>query len=150
MNSMKEKLVKVCLFLLDDKIKSINFLISQLMLDAKNDSKSSAGDKHETSRSMMQAEQEKLYNQLKETIEQKNELGKIGVTAKTTIIFKGSLVTTNNGIFFIAIAFGKINFEGNIAFIISPFSPLGLKFLGLKENDEVDVNGKKYQIEKIE
>jgi transcription elongation GreA/GreB family factor len=116
---------------------------------ANNETKSSAGDKHETARAMMQLEQEKLSYQLKDLQDQKSELEKIDITKPSAQIAKGTLIQSDKGFLFLSIGLGKISVDDKTVFAISPQSPLGVKLLGEKENDIVDMNGVKYLIEKL-
>lgn len=116
---------------------------------ANNETKSSAGDKHETARAMMQLEQEKLSYQLKDLQDQKLELEKIDISKPSAQIAKGTLIQSDKGFLFLSIGLGKINVDDKTVFAISPQSPLGVKLLGKKENDIVDMNGVKYTIEKL-
>lgn len=116
---------------------------------ANNETKSSAGDKHETSRAMMQLEQEKLGKQLKELEEQRSELEKIDISKPSVQIAKGTLIQSDKGFLFISIGLGKISVDGKTVFAISPQSPLGLKLLGKKENDVVEMNAVNYTIQKL-
>lgn len=116
---------------------------------ANNETKSSAGDKHETARAMMQLEQEKLSHQLKELQDQKSELKKIDISKHSSQIAKGTLIQSDKGFLFLSIGLGKISVADKTVFAISPQSPLGLKLLGKKENDIVEMNGVKYTIEKL-
>ena len=50
--------------MLQDRIDVFQDMISGLTIDAQNDAKGSAGDKHETALSMMHLEQEKLNYKL--------------------------------------------------------------------------------------
>ncbi len=93
------------------------------------DTKSSAGDKYETGREMMQMEMDKAAMQLQSAQKLLHELEKIDLTKSGADITSGSLVTTSKEIFFVAIGFGKILFEGNEVFVISPASPLGSNLL---------------------
>jgi transcription elongation GreA/GreB family factor len=111
-----------------------------------NETKSTAGDKHETSRAMMQLEREKLGNQLKELSSQKTELERIDISLFSEKVVKGSLVKTDKGSFFIAIALGKTDTG---VYVISPQSPLGNKLMGLKQNDKAEINGTTYLIKEI-
>ena len=90
--TFKQKIKQHHLVLLQDKIDVYQDMISGLSNDAQNDSKGSAGDKHETALSMMHLEQEKLTNKLKETIVLKEILEKIDVSKIyffiQTLIFK--------------------------------------------------------------
>ena len=114
-----------------------------------NETKSSAGDKHETARAMMQLEQEKLGKQLKEIEEQKTELVKLDISKTPSLIAKGTLIQSDKGFLFLSIGLGKIVVDGEPVFAISPQSPLGLKLLGKKEKDIVEMNEVKYTIEKL-
>ena len=116
---------------------------------ANNETKSSAGDKHETARAMMQLEQEKLGHQLKELQDQKSELEKIDISKPSTQIAKGTLIQSDKGFLFLSIGLGKISVEDKNVFAVSPQSPIGIKLLGKKENDAVEMNGVKYKIEKL-
>ena len=62
--------------LVQDRIDAFQDMITALTEDSRNDSKGSAGDKHETSLAMMHIEQEKLNRKLAEFYEQKSVLEK--------------------------------------------------------------------------
>lgn len=147
--SLKQEVYAHCLHLLNDRISSLRTILKELEEGSQNDSKSSAGDKHETARAMMQLEQEKTSKQLQEALAQKAELEKTGITAPSSEIKKGSLVKTDGGCLFLAISLGKISVGGAAVMVISPQSPLGLKLLGLKPKDMAGVNGTSYLIESI-
>ena len=70
--------------LLQDKIDIYQDLIDSLTLDAQNDAKSSAGDKHETTLSKLHIEQEKISQKLKEALAQYQILTKIETHQKIT------------------------------------------------------------------
>ena len=92
--------------------------------------KNSAGDKHETSRAMAHLEQEKLSLQFEELRKQKETL--LRAERKTDGEGIGTMFITDKGIYFIAIAIGKILLHGQTCFIISPVSPAALALLGRK------------------
>ena len=72
-----------------------------------SETKSSAGDKHETGRAMVQLEQEKLSQQLLELEKAKQTLQRINIGTNTTKIGMGSLVKTSAAHYFIAIYTGR-------------------------------------------
>jgi transcription elongation GreA/GreB family factor len=146
---LKEKIYNHCLGLLNQKIEDLNLALANINEAANNETKSSAGDKHETSRAMMQLEQEKLGKQLKELQEQRSELEKIDISKPSLQISKGTLIQSDKGFLFISIGLGKIIVEEKTVFAISPQSPLGIKLLGKKENDIAEMNGVKYTIQKL-
>ncbi len=146
---MKEEVYKVCIKLLKDRIQEMQITLNDLSDGAKNDTKSSAGDKHETARAMMQLEQEKIGKQLNEVLKQKAVLDKIDVNQHSKQIIKGSLVKTKNIYLFIAAALGKVTVNKTEVVVLSPESPLGLKLMGLKKGDTAEINSVKYLIEQI-
>ena len=125
-------------------------MISDLAQDAQNDAKGSAGDKHETALSMMHLEQEKLNQKLAEIIGQKNSVGKIDVDAIHTKVALGSLVQTNEMLFYISAALPKIQLENKAIIAVSPQSPLGSQLMGKSLGDEVEINNNRFQIKSIE
>ena len=148
--SFKQKIYNHCIHLVNENINSLQNNLNDLMEGAKSDSKSSAGDKHETSISMMQLEQEKVRKQLNEALEQKAELDKINISMNNNRVAKGSLVKANNMFLFISIALGKITIDNKQIIILSSQSPLGIKLMGKQKNDTAEINGIKYLIETIE
>jgi transcription elongation GreA/GreB family factor len=114
---------------------------------ANNETKSSAGDKHETARAMMQLEQEKLSKQIADLAEQKKEFDKIDFTKSSSQIGQGSLVETDKGFFLIASSIGKITVDDKTVFVISNKSPLALAFIGKKQKETISFNGVEYLIE---
>lgn len=149
MNSFKQNIVEACFIHLSEKIKSLNGIITEVNAAGNSETKSSAGDKHETARAMMQLEQEKLGNQLKEAEIQLVEFKKNDFTKIFQRIEQGSLVETNKGYFFIASSVGKIVVDEKIVFVISHRSPLAIAMIGKQENDKASFNGVEYIIDNI-
>lgn len=125
-------------------------MISDLAQDAQNDAKGSAGDKHETALSMMHLEQEKLNQKLAEIIGQKNSVDKIDAEAIHTKVALGSLVQTNEMLFYISAALPKIQLENKAIIAVSPQSPLGSQLMGKSLGDEVEINNNRFKIKSIE
>jgi hypothetical protein len=80
-----------CSDYLKDKIQSLNTIINEVSESSNSESKSSAGDKHETSKAMMQLEIEKLGTQLKEAELQLAEFEKINFNKNFQSIEQGCL-----------------------------------------------------------
>ncbi|HKC67728.1 MAG TPA: hypothetical protein VKG26_05825 [Bacteroidia bacterium] len=146
---LKEKVYDACLQIVNKKIQALQNTLHELGEGALNDGKSSAGDKHETARAMMQLEQEKISKQLDELLAQKSFLQKTDITLKSMHITKGSLIKTNKGYLFLSIALGKIIIDGIDVIILSPQSPLGIKLIGLQSQSSVEVNKIVYMIEEV-
>ncbi|WP_333601243.1 hypothetical protein [Flavobacterium sp.] len=136
--------------LIQDRIDVFQDMISGLTVDAQNDAKGSAGDKHETALSMMHLEQEKLNHKLKEILEQKNILDKIDATAVHQKVALGSLVQANGLLLFISAALPKIVIDTKTVFALSPQSPLGSQLMGNSVDYSFELNGKSYRIESVD
>ena len=124
-------------------------MISGLTIDAQNDAKGSAGDKHETALSMMHIEQEKLNHKLKEILDQKAILDKIDASQTHKKVTLGSLVQANGMLLFISTALPKLTIDDKTIFALSPQSPLGSKLMGKEVGVEFDMNGILYKIEMV-
>lgn len=135
--------------LADEKVRSLQNILRELEEGAQNDNKSSAGDKHETARAMMQLEQEKISAQLTEALSQKAALEKLGYSHSETIK-AGSLIGTNKGFLYFGVAPAKIVVEEKNITVLSAHSPLGKKLPGLKIGDTAEMNGVVYKIESIQ
>ena len=135
---------------INDRIQNYRDMILDLAEDAQNDAKGSAGDKHETALSMMHLEQEKLNYKLKEVLEQKSVLESIDISKANRLIALGSLVQTNNFLFFISTALPKITIDDKEIIALSPYSPLGKEMLGKGENEFFEFNAIKYKIISID
>jgi len=140
----KEKIITACKILLEQKITDLNLALTSVNEAANNETKSTAGDKHETAKAMMQLEQEKLSNQLTILNSQLNDLQKIDTNKQHVIIGNGSVVRTNNGILFIGVGLGKIKVEQTTVFAISSLSPLANLLSGKKVKDAVKLNETNY------
>ncbi len=146
---MKQQILQRYKQLLQDRIDVFQDMISGLTIDAQNDAKGSAGDKHETALSMMHLEQEKLNHKLKEILEQKAILDKIDASQTHKKVALGSLVQANGMLLFISTALPKLTIEDKSIFALSPQSPLGSKLMGNEAGFEFDMNGKDYLIDSV-
>jgi hypothetical protein len=146
---MKQQVLQYYKQLIQDRIDVFQDMISGLTVDAQNDAKGSAGDKHETALSMMHLEQEKLNYKLKEILEQKSVLDKIDASSVHQKVALGSLVKANGMLLFISTALPKINIDDKTIYALSPQSPLGSKLMGNSVGYSFDMNGKPYLIEAV-
>ena len=146
MQLFKQHIINACKNYLEDKLQSLNTIINEVSESSNLESKSSAGDKHETSKAMMQLEIEKLGTQLKEAEGQLAEFKKVNFNKAFQSIELGSLVETNKGYFLIASSIGKITVDDKTVFVISSKSPLALKLMGSKGKDTVIFNDVSYSI----
>jgi len=113
------------------------------------DTKSSAGDKYETGRAMMQQEKDRNTIQLNEANKLMVALTHIGTKGTSLVAENGSVVVTDSGKFYIAISAGTLVVNGEAYFAVSAASPIGLKLKGLKTGNEFNLNGKAYKIAEV-
>ena len=144
--TFKEKVYKAYKQLLEEKLINVQLVLKELHDSAANETKSTAGDKHETALAMLQIEQENKRKQLSELQLQQSLLNKIDPAIVSTVVLNGSLVRTDSGYFFISIALGKLVIEGKTVFALSPSSPLGQKMLHCSAPCKLELNGRSYTI----
>ena len=132
---------------LSEKIDHLEYLIAETRA-ANNETKSSMGDKYETSREMVQQEINNLQIQLNENIRVRNSLKSISVNPHQNVGL-GSLVETDKGFFYIAVSLGIIDYEKNKIFLISPESLLAQAMNGKTENEAFSLNSTSQKIVKI-
>ena len=148
--NLKEKVHQHFLELLNGKISLLQQVLADLKESGANETKSTAGDKHETSLAMIQIEQANRRDQLAQLVAQKLILEKINPNIVAPIVVMGSLIKTDKGYLFMSVALGKAIVEGINLIALSPQSPLGMKLMGLKEKDTVIINNVSYFIESIQ
>jgi transcription elongation GreA/GreB family factor len=149
MQNIKQELYHLCQDYLAKRIRAAREAIEAAQHAANNETKSSSGDKYETGRAMMQLEIEKNAAQLSESLKLKYALDQINIESGSGFVQAGSLVVTNREMVFIAISLGKIIVHDQTYLVISPASPLGQKFMGLKSGDATAFRGETYVIQDV-
>lgn len=142
MSSIKSTLYQRCLDFINQRIQGIQEVMREAQLSADEETKSSAGDKYETGRSMLQLDMEQQSARLTEAFKTKNELEQLSQLTANDFVMPGSLVMTDQSNFYIAISAGKIETGGKVYLAVSPASPVGLKMMGLKKGESFELNGK--------
>jgi len=142
---LKKKLFSYCEDYVNMSIKTLENALEDAQDAANSDTKGSAGDKHETGRAMMHIEKENNAKILAERLNLRKTLALINPEEKHVNIKLGSLISTSNGIFFLAIPIGKVKLEEDF-FIISPVSPIGKLLMEKKKGEEFSFNSKIVQI----
>ena len=148
--TLKQKIYDHYLHLINEKINLLQQALADLKESGTNETKSTAGDKHETALAMLQIEQANTRAQLKVAQDQKAALEKIAHVQALHSIVNGSLVKTNLGYLFLCTALGKAVVAGHTVITLSPQSPLGMQLMGLQKGATVIINSKQYLVESIE
>ena len=127
---IKKQLLKECFLFVEKRMETIQKTIDSNKNDLFSETKSSAGDKHETGRAMIQLEMEKASQQLSVVTEMNEILKRILIEENSEIIKLGSLIKTTKGTYFLVVSVGQVKVENNIYFVVSSKSPIGKQLLG--------------------
>lgn len=142
----KQNIYNFLLNLIEERIEIAQSNIKNTTESRDGESKSSAGDKYETGRSMMQIEQQQNEQQLSKAIQLKLQLQQINLEKVYQTAAFGSLVYTNFGNYFIAIGLGEIKIKNEMVFVVSASSPIGLQLLNKKKDETFQFFNKEFQI----
>jgi len=149
MPDIKEQLHKFCIAYVQKRMDEAEMAFKAAEQASNDDTKSSAGDKYETGRAMMQQEKDRNTTQLNEANKLMVALNHISTKGNSATAENGSLVITDNGKFYIAISAGVLAINGENYFAVSPASPIGMRLKGLKAGDGFELNGKKYKVVEV-
>ncbi|WP_046755211.1 3-oxoacyl-ACP synthase [Kordia jejudonensis] len=147
--NVKEELYNECLAIVNERQANIQRNFSSIQEAMLSETKSSAGDKHETGRAMLQLEREKLGNQLAEIQKVKEILFKIDQTAQVFQGCLGSVVYTSQANYFISVSVGEIMVHNEKFYAIATNTPIGKLLLGKKVGDTITFRNQSFVIEKI-
>jgi hypothetical protein len=126
----KQALIAYMKGLLDERMQ-VAWEAMEAAQDSANDqSKSSAGDKYETARSMGQLDRNMHARQYEQVRQERVLLERIGETETSVRGAVGSLLETTAGWFFISVSLGAMKFDDQTVLAVSSSSPVGLAFLG--------------------
>lgn len=148
--TLKQKIYDHFLQKINEQVAMLQQVLADLKESGSNETKSTAGDKHETALAMLQTEQANKRSQLQEVLDKKAKLEKIDPIKSAPVVVNGSLVKTNRGYLYMAVALGKAVIDNNSVMSLSPQSPLGQKLMGLKAGEAAVVNDLDYQVENIQ
>lgn len=140
----KEYLLEHVRTLAQEKVKNLEEMIVSTRA-SNNDTKSSMGDKYETSREMLQQEINRLLSQQSEVNNQLDVLQNIN-TKPSAVVGLGAYVETSMGNFYISESFGKLNVNGKAVITVSANAPLVQSMLKKRTGEEFELNGKNQKI----
>ena len=131
------------------RIATAETALQQSQEASNDDTKSSAGDKFETTREMMQQDIARNKNLLFDGQQNQQLLISLENAAHSDIVRNGSLVYTSNGLFYITISAGQIKIDNELVFAISAVSPIGQLLIGKKAGDSLSFNKNDYTIKEV-
>ena len=150
MVSSKTKIHAVILQHLDERMEQgkNDYLLAKESRDS--DTKSSAGDKFETGREMMQREMDKISASLDMLKGQLAQMKRISLNENKTRIGVGSFITTDAENYYVSVGLGKLMCGETTFYAISADSPLGELLMGKKVNDTIELRGRKITLKSIQ
>ncbi len=148
--SIKQQLYKACENFLNNRLEVIQKTISDIQNSLQSETKSSAGDKHEIGRAMLQLEREKAGHQLAELQKLSQTLYKINPESEHKSIALGSVVFTTQSNYFIAISAGEIVIEDEKFYAVSASTPMAKLLLSKGVGDQIQFRNSTFVISKIE
>lgn len=149
MTKIKEQLHQTCLQQVQQTIQDIEAAIADRREAMYNETKSSMGDKYETTREMLQQDINMNQQRLKEAKAQLAVLNQIDFLSSSEVIVPGSIVQTDKANYYIAISGGKLIVEGQTYYVVSVASPVGQQLAGKGKGDRFSLNGVAYIINEV-
>lgn len=149
MTGIKEQLYALCEEYIQKRESEIKKIISDARDAANNETKSSAGDKYETGREVMQQEIDLNLTRLNEINKLKMTMERIVPDCKCATAQPGALISTSNGNYYVAISAGQLKIEDTTYYAISAASPIGGEMIGKRSGDSFTLNGKQITIKSI-
>ena len=146
---IKQQLYQLCAEQIQHKITEAENAIADARKASENETKSSAGDKYETSRAMLQQEIDLNSRQLLEARKQQTQLQQINPNSEHSIAQAGSVVETDQQNFYLAVGAGAFFIEQKQYYSISLASPIGLQIKGKAVGESFKLNGKEFKILKV-
>jgi len=147
--TIKQELIDYCVLQLESRAQSLGNTLHSIKEAQANETKSSAGDKFETSREMMQREIDKLDMQLGLIHTDIALLKSHRSQPSTNVCAEGNMVFTDKGSFLISVGLGKVKKKDVNYFVISKDAPIAKSILGLHTGDSFSFNNKQFSIERL-
>lgn len=147
--SLKASVIQQLQEMLQQKLSEAQHSLVTTQASLGNETKSTAGDKYETGRAMVQIELQKMADQRDKIDVQLQTLAKVDPQKACTKVEFGSLVETDKERYFVAIGLGKIEVADGACFVISLDSPIGKALQGKSAGDQLNFQGREIMIRSI-
>jgi hypothetical protein len=146
---LKNLLFAYCKEYVEKRIATANQAMQAAQSSANNHEKSSAGDKYETGRAMMQIERDQAALQLAEALKLSAALNTIGIVRGNST-GPGKIVFTDKMNFYIAVSAG-ISVIDNLSFLtVSPGTPMGKKLIEVQPGQMLRFNNEDLKVISVE
>lgn len=147
MEKIREKAFSLCAARLHAVMAETKQELAGLHESLSTETRSTAGDKHETGRARMQAEEELVLKRLALQQDQLEEIERLRLfRGGDDVARPGCLVETNAGFYLLAVPPCRLSVEGLDIQVVSPRSPFGKLLTGLGMGAEFTVREVTYRI----
>ena len=148
-HKFKLEVIQACLSIIHPRLLEFEDTERSAQESAASDTKSSMGDKHETSRELLQQEREMNGRRMAETLRQKEEIERILPHTRFNQIQTGALAETSLGWFFFSTALGFVTLENTKVAVVSMASPIGQALKGKQVGESISFQGKPILIKQL-
>lgn len=148
-SKLKSALLLECSGIIEERYQRIKRTLTNIEEALFEESKNSAGDKHETARAMLQIDRENVGKQLIEVEKIRQHLKKVDLNNVSDHAHLGSLVYTNKGVFFISESVGTIEIKSDTYIAVSPNSPIGKLLMGKVPGEKFVFHDDDYELTKV-
>ena len=147
---MKSTILQYVKTYLDQRMQTSLDAMNAAQESANGESKSSAGDKYETSRAMGQLDRDMHARMYQQTREERKLVERIDGDVNFKKGALGAFISTSMGDFFLSVSIGQVKIDEKPIMIISPQSPIGLLLVGKVVGDTFNFRGKETNILAVE
>jgi hypothetical protein len=146
---LKAALFEQCSQVVAKRHQKIKQTISDIEESLLEETSSSAGDKHETARAMLQIDRENAGKQLHEVENLQSLLKRIDINTSSDYARLGSLIYTNRGTYFISLSVGAVTIGKTTYMCVALHSPIGHQLQGKKKGDSFVFNDLDFVVTQI-
>jgi len=135
--------------LIDTHISNSEEIINSIEESIHSETKSTAGDKHDTTRELLHQERDKAAQNYNNQLLKRRTLIQLNNHQYSKKVGFGSLLHTNKGWVFIGLSLGNIQFGNEEVLCISPISPFAKALEGAVQEECVEFNSTSFVIDII-
>jgi transcription elongation GreA/GreB family factor len=146
---LKRSIKAHCTDLMQQRLNNIQQAMQNAQESANSEEKSSAGDKYEVGRAMGHLELEMLSKQLNEAEHDLSIINALNPDLLYDEVTAGSIVISDDVIFFILLGLGSITINDQKIIVLSPVAPLSMALLQKRRGDKFVFNKKTLTIQDV-
>lgn len=144
---LKKGLLSACLTEIDDRAESLRRVMEDAQQSANDYGQPK--DRYDSYRTQLLRKRDLFGLQLQKILEQQALLEKVNPNKEHDQVGFGSLVITNKQKIFITVGLGKLEYNGEEYFVISPGVPFHKAMEGMKIGDSFEFRGQSFSIKQI-